>query len=77
MVHLQESTGGMSSPDVTFTTPDLFSKVKRNVINDTDMGSDHSPIVIVINDGKMHTISTKSYKARWKRKDVNWDKFRE
>jgi len=74
---LNPGTGGFSTPDVTLVTPELGTKTKWTVIEETAMGSDHSPIVIEIKDGDIQTISTTPFRTKWKAKNVDYEAFRE
>ena len=74
---MNPGTGGMSALDITLVTPGLNTKMQWNVIDETDMGSDHLPIVFEINDGDVQTIDTTPYRTRWKSKNVDWKAFRE
>ena len=74
---LNPGTGGFSTPDVTLVTPELGTKTKWTVIEETAMGSDHSPIVIEIKDGDIQTISTTPFRTKWKAKNVDYGAFRE
>ena len=47
---VNRGTAGLSTPDITFVTPSLSTKTKWNVVEETDMGSDHLPIVIEVSD---------------------------
>ena len=46
-IRLNPGMGGLSSPDITFVTPDLVTKTKWTVMENA-MGSDHWPNVIEI-----------------------------
>ena len=74
---INRGTGGLSSPDVTCVTQGLNTKMKWTVIEETTMGSDHSPIVMELKNSDIQTISTTPLKTRWKSKGVNWVDFRE
>ena len=74
---INRGTGGLSTPDVTCVTQDLRNKMKWNVVEETTMGSDHSPIIMELKSSGIQTISTTPLKTRWRSKDVNWTDFRE
>ena len=44
------ATAGLSTPAVTFVSDDISTKVKWTAVDETDMGSDHLPIVIEISN---------------------------
>ena len=67
---INRGTEGLSVPDVTCVTDELNTKIKWSVIEETTMGSDHSPIIMEIKDGDIQTISTTPLKTRWKSKGV-------
>ena len=73
---INRGTGGLSSPDVTCVTQGMNTKMKWTVVEETTMGSDHSPIIMELKDGDIQTISTTPLKTRWKSKGVDWAAFR-
>ena len=74
---LNPGTSGWSTPDITFVTPELTTKTKWAVIEETAMGSDHQPIVVEVSAGDFQTISTTPLRTRWKTKSVDYKAFRE
>tara|TARA_B110001454_G_scaffold192176_1_gene192306 strand:+ start:1042 stop:4992 length:3951 start_codon:yes stop_codon:yes gene_type:complete len=74
---VNRGTGGLSTPDITFTTPGLNLKSKWSVVEETDIDSDHLPIVTEIRNSEVQTISTTPFRARWKSKNVDWAAFRQ
>ena len=74
---VNRGTGGLSTPDTTFVTTGLNTKSKWSAIDETDMDSDHLPIVVEIKKSDIQTISTMPFRTRWKTKNVDWDAFRE
>ena len=72
---INRATGGLSSPDITFTSQDI-PNIKWNTIVEDDLGSDHSPIVIEIAQEPFSTIDNRNHRQRWKRKNVDRDAFR-
>ena len=74
---VNRGTGGLSTPDITFISRNLSTKVKWHVVEDTDMGSDHSPIVIEVSDAVPQTITSTPLRTRWSRKKADWAAYRE
>ena len=74
---INRGTAGISTPDVTAVTRDLDTKAKWCVIEDTDMDSDHLPIVIEIRNQNIQSISTTPFKARWRSNKVDWAAYRQ
>ena len=69
---VNRGTGGLSTPDITFTTPGLNTKTKWSCVEETDIDSDHLPIVMEIRKSDVQTISTTPFRSRWKSKNVDW-----
>ena len=63
----------MSSPDVTLATPNLANKVSWTALD--ELGSDHRPIIIEVNNDFAQRHPQKKRRARWKRSRVEWKKF--
>ena len=74
---MNRGTGGMSTPDTTFVTAGLSTKTKWSVVEETNMDSDHLPIVIEVKKGDIQTIDTTPFRTRWKSRNVDWKAFRE
>ena len=67
----------MSNPDITFVTSSLDPSCKWSVVEETDLDSDHLPIVTEIKHSEVQTISTTPFSFRWKSKNVDWAAFRQ
>ena len=61
---INKATGGLSVPDITFCTPGISPRVKWATAMESDMDSDHLPIVIEVKQSGVQTISTTPLKAR-------------
>ena len=73
---INRGTGGLSTPDITCCTQSLSPKMKWAAIEETSMGSDHSPIVLELKASDIQSISTTPLRTRWKSKGVDWEAFR-
>ena len=74
---INRGTGGKSVPDITFTTEGLNTKTKWCTIEETDMDSDHLPIIIELHKTGIQMVDTTPLRSRWKYKDINWKAYRE
>ena len=75
--HINRATAGLSTPDITVITNSLDTKAKWCVIEDTDMGSDHFPIITELRNHNIQSLSTTPFRARWKSRDVDWTVYRQ
>ena len=60
------NTGGGSTPDITLATPSLANKVKWTIGD--DLGSDHLPIIITVDNIPTKRHVKKQRRRRWRRK---------
>ena len=67
------NTGGGSTPDITLATPSLANKVKWTIGD--DLGSDHLPIIITVDNIPTKRHVKKQRRRRWRRKGGDWIGF--
>ena len=67
------NTGGGSSPDITLATPTLANKINWTVGD--DLGSDHLPIIITVDNIPTKRHVKKQRRRRWRRKGGDWIGF--
>ena len=67
------NTGGGSTPDITLATPSLANKIKWTIGD--DLGSDHLPIIITVDNIPTKRHVKKQRRRRWRRKGGDWIGF--
>ena len=72
---INRNTGGESTPDVTLVTANLNNRIEWSTAK--DLGSDHIPITIVVQNGYTRRHNTKQRRKRWKRVNCDWENFAE
>ena len=58
---INRSTGGLSAPDITFTSPDINTNIKWNVITKDDLCADHSQSVINFSEESFSTNDNRNH----------------
>ena len=71
---VNRGTGGVSTPDVTLVTNNLQNHFKWNITSKLG-GSDHSPIIIEVDNGAYQRHHVRLRRKRWKRNKADWGSF--
>ena len=71
--HINRFTTNKSTPDITLCGAKMRGKCEWSVCEGIGK-SDHLPILITLNE-QLSTQELKQLRAKWKRKDVNWEEF--
>ena len=73
--HINRATSNTSSPDITLCGSKVRAKCGWRVMEAIGK-SDHLPILITVEE-PLSTQELQKTRAKWKRKDVNWEEFTE